>query len=97
MTRGRMDMPPGPGRPKGSENKATTQFKQALNNLLEYSAPKMIGWLERVAQDNPEKALDTVSKYIEYVYPKLARVDSSLSGPDGGPLVVNVVKFKETE
>lgn len=61
------------GRSKGTPNKATQEFKEALNDLLEHAAPQMVGWLDQIAQDDPAKALDTVHKYIEFVYPKLAR------------------------
>ena len=64
---------PGPGRPKGIPNKATMRFREALNNLLEQCAPQMIGWIERVSQNDPAKALDLMSKLAEYIYPKLSR------------------------
>jgi hypothetical protein len=59
------------GRPKGIPNKATLEFKQAINNLLDYAAPKMVEWLEQI--DDPSKRLDHISKLAEYAHPKLAR------------------------
>lgn len=59
------------GRPKGVPNKATTRFKEALNTLFEESSDKMIGWLEEV--DNPKDRFDILSKFVEVLYPKLAR------------------------
>lgn len=73
---------PAGGRPKGVPNKTTTQFKEALNHLLEESAPKMIEWLEQV--DSPEKRFDILTKMAEYIHPKLAR--SEVTGKDGGPI-----------
>jgi hypothetical protein len=72
------------GRVKGSQNKATIEFKTALNQLLESSTPEMIGWLERVAKDDPAKALDLIGKLAEYVYPKLAR--SEFVGDKSAPI-----------
>lgn len=78
------------GRSRGVPNKNKQEFKIALNNMLEYAAPRMVGWLDKIAEDkidketgeviregNPEKALETISKFIEYIHPKLARSDVS--------------------
>ena len=62
------------GRQKGSKNKDKAEFKDALNNLLEYSAPQMVDWLNEV--DNPEKRFDILSKFAEYIHPKLARTET---------------------
>ncbi|TXG78393.1 hypothetical protein E6Q11_01090 [Candidatus Dojkabacteria bacterium] len=64
------------GKKKGVPNKVTTDFKQALNNLLEYCAPEMVGWIKQVAKDDPNKALEHMSKLAEYIYPKLARTEN---------------------
>lgn len=76
------------GRPKGVPNKATTQFKEALNNLLETAAPNMISWLEQVS--DPKDRFDILSKFAEYLYPKLARTEQT--GADGGPQQLNITK-----
>lgn len=68
----------GSGRKKGTPNKTTLEFKEALNKLLEYAAPEMIGWLKMIAINDPNKALDHVSKLAEYVHPKLARTDGTI-------------------
>jgi hypothetical protein len=73
----------GPGRPKGVPNKATAEFKEAVTRLLDYAAPEMVGWLSRVAEENPEKALDLTAKLAEYAAPKLARTE--VTGEGGGP------------
>lgn len=73
------------GRTKGTPNKATQQFKEALNELLEHAAPKMVDWLDRIAEDDPAKAMDIMSKYIEFVYPKLARQDMQALDKNGNP------------
>jgi hypothetical protein len=80
------------GRPKGAENKATTDFKAAVNNVLNYAAPKMVGWLESVALGDieqgvkpaPEKALDLLAKLAEFAAPKLARTE--IAGDKDAPL-----------
>lgn len=72
------------GKPKGTVSATTTEFKTALNRLLEESAPNMVQWLERVAAQDPGKALDTLGKLAEYIYPKLQR--STLVGDPDEPL-----------
>lgn len=42
------------GRPPGSKNVSTTQVRAAVSALLEMSAPKMIEWLQTVADGIPE-------------------------------------------
>lgn len=71
------------GRQKGIPNKATTKFKEALNQLLETSAPQMIGWLEQI--DQPEKRFDILSKFVEYIHPKLARSEVQPLDKHGDP------------
>lgn len=78
----------GKGRTKGVPNKLTVEFKQAVNNLLAYAAPEMVGWLKEVADKDPEKALAIVDKFAEYCAPKLSRTE--LTGVDGGPVVIQV-------
>ena len=69
----------GAGRPKGVQNKNTEEFKLHLNALLENSAPKMQKWLEDIAEESPEKAFDILSKFAEYIHPKLARTENKNS------------------
>ncbi len=66
-------MPPGPGRPKGLQNKATVEFKEAINRLLDHAQPHIINWLKRVAKTDPARALDLIAKLAEYAHPKLSR------------------------
>jgi hypothetical protein len=48
-------------------------------------------WLEKVAEDDPNKALDMMLKLSEYFIPKLARQE--LTGPDGKDLFKDI-KFE---
>jgi hypothetical protein len=85
---------PGPGRPKGLQNKATTQFKEALNNLLETSAPQMIEWLGEIKE--PEKRFDVITKLAEYIHPKLARSEVDHKSTDGSmrPSAIEIIHVK---
>ena len=42
-------------RTKGSLNRSTEQVRRAVSELLEMSAPKMINWLDQVANGVPGK------------------------------------------
>lgn len=88
----------GAGRKKGEQNKATLEFKEAINNLIAFATPQMIDWLERVALDSPDKALDMVYKFAQFGYPLLARQDNTSS--DGSmatkSIEVKIVKSAST-
>lgn len=66
---------PGAGRPKGSQSRTTVEFKEAVNNLISFATPQMVKWLEIVAAEDPNKALDHIYKFAQFGYPLLARVD----------------------
>lgn len=72
----------GKGRPKGAVNKSTSIVKEAIARLLERNVENMDEWLDKVAKEDPYKALDLMNKLCEYHVPKLARTE--LTGADGG-------------
>lgn len=81
---------PGPGRPKGVPNKATTTFRETVTKLLEGNADNVALWLDQVATGShgkepaPEKALDLLAKLAEYAAPKLSRTE--VVGDNDSPL-----------
>lgn len=80
------------GRTKGTPNKATREFRQTVQKLLDDNRDNVGLWLTQVAQGvgdvkpDPGKALDLVAKLAEFAAPKLARHEHT--GKDGGPMVV---------
>lgn len=82
-----MNMAPGPGRPKGGSNKATIEIKEAFRNLIELNTPNMIEWMQRIAEEDPGKALALCASLAEFVIPKLARQE--IKGDHQFTLVVN--------
>jgi hypothetical protein len=88
----------GPGRPKGSVNKATQGVREMIALVAEQNAPKFAEWLNRVAEGDeksrpdPGKAAELYLKAIEYHIPKLARTE--VSGTDGSPLEM-VIKWAD--
>ncbi len=80
--------------PKGRgsvPNKTTQEIREAYQMLVSQNLENMNLWLEQVAKEDPNKALDMMLKLSEYFIPKLARQE--LTGADGKDLLKNV-KFK---
>lgn len=70
------------GRPLGTPNKATTEFKDTVSALLRENSDNVAIWLNTVAygdgdqvKPDPKGALDLLSKLAEYAAPKLARTE----------------------
>ena len=78
----------GRGRGKGTPNKSTAEIREAYQKLVDDNLDNMQVWLERVAEDDPNKALDMMLKLSEYFIPKLARQE--LTGADGKDLFKDI-------
>ena len=77
----------GLGRVKGTPNKATAQAREAIADFVDGNAHRLTGWLDQVAETNPERAFQLFQSVIEYHVPKLARTDNTVTGADGGAIV----------
>lgn len=76
------------GRKPGKPNRDTADFKAALTRLLNAAD------VEQLLEDVPaDRRLDVLGRLAEYVFPKLGRTE--VAGPDGGPIVVEIVKERE--
>ena len=86
----------GSGRPKGSPNKVTKEFRETVKQLLEDNADNVGIWLTQVAagtedsKPDPKGALDMLSKLAEFASPKLARTE--LAGDKENPIIVQTVQ-----
>jgi hypothetical protein len=71
----------GKGRPKGSPNKITQEFRDTVKQLLDDNADNVAIWLSQVAtgtedaKADPKGALDILSRLAEFAAPKLARTE----------------------
>ena len=79
---------PGPGRPKGTPNRATQVVREAIARMAEDNADNFNLWLAQVAASSPEKACDIYLKAIEYHIPKLARTEHT--GVDNAPIQLSI-------
>jgi hypothetical protein len=61
------------GKKQGTENKATKDIKEAYKLLIENNLENLSGWLQKIAVNNPEKAIYIIADLSEFVIPKLAR------------------------
>ncbi len=69
------------GREKGTPNVLTKEIREVYQELLEKNLDKVDGWLQEVAKDNPDRALNFIIRLSEFVVPKLqsTSLNSSLN------------------
>jgi hypothetical protein len=63
------------GRQKGTPNKATATLREAFTELLEDNMGKVQELFDKVAEKNPQKALELLLKLSEFALPKLRAVE----------------------
>ena len=73
------------GKPKGTLNRATIDFKLGVNKLIEYATPQMTEWLMDIP--DPAKRLEMIYKFAQFGYPLLARTE--MVGKDGGDIKIS--------
>lgn len=78
----------GGGSRKGIPNRTTADARAVLTQFIESNAPKAQELWERVANDDPARALDILAKLGEFVLPKLARTELSGELSVRGKLVI---------
>ena len=75
-----------PGRPKGSANKLTANFKQVVQSTLETMG---LEGLDKWAQENPDAFFKVAARLIPQ--------QREVSGPDGGPIRRREVREYSTD
>jgi len=78
-----------PNQGKRGPGKATTEFRQTVQMLLDENRDNLSIWLAAVAEKEPGKALGLLKDLAEYAAPKLARHEHT--GKDGEALTVNLI------
>ena len=68
------------GRPVGSKNKSSETIRQAYVDLINNNLDNITIWLEKVAKEDPAKALDFMMKLSPFVLPKLNQTDLTTDG-----------------
>lgn len=82
------------GRQPGVPNRATTEFRETVTRLLESNAENVALWLERVAADDPDKALQRLAQLAEYAAPKLSRSEIKAEVDNKGAPTINLTLTK---
>lgn len=81
------DGTPGPGRPKGSQNKTTALLKDAILRAAEIAGNKvgsegLVSYLAEQAEENPGPFMSLLGKVLPM----------QVTGEDGGALIVEIRK-----
>ena len=69
------------GRKAGVPNKATKDIKRHYADLIEGNLDRIQGWLDRVAQDNPQAAIDLLIKLSPFVIPRNVSQEITFDSP----------------
>lgn len=76
--------PAASGRKPGVANKTTRKVRAIIAEFADAYAPRFVGWVDRIARDDPKSAADLYLRALEYHLPKIGRVE--LTGEDGGAI-----------
>ncbi len=60
---------------KNVPNKTPNEIREAYQLLIENNLTKMKTWLNKVAKDDPAKALEIMLKFSDFLIPKLSRTE----------------------
>ncbi len=82
------------GRQPGTPNKVTREFRETVTRLLEDNAENVAQWLEKVAENDPDKALQRLAQLAEYAAPKLSRSEVRAEVENKGQPVINLTLTK---
>ena len=74
------------GRPPGAPNKATAKGREAIAQFVDGNADRLVGWLDKIAEESPKDAFNAFMSVVEYHIPKLQRKE--LVGDPEKPLVL---------
>lgn len=91
--KGTPKVPNSGGTRKGIPNKVTAKAREAITELLDNNAHRVIEWLDIVAETDPKGALQAFTALLEFGVPKLARTE--VTGANGGPVVVSTTPLDE--
>ena len=65
------------GRPKGVPNKTTTELKETINKIVSISLDNYLEDIEKIRKKDPMKALQLSKDLIDYVLPKMTKMELS--------------------
>ena len=63
------------GRPKGKPNKTTAEIKEIITRIVGNQLEHIEKDLDKIRKENPAKAMELSSRFIDYVIPKQSKID----------------------
>lgn len=63
------------GRPVGKPNKTTSEIKEIITKIVGNQLDKLEADLDKLRRTNPAKAVEISTKLIDYVIPKMSKLD----------------------
>ena len=64
------------GRPKGVPNQVTQDIRKAYEMLIYANIPQLSDWLNQIAAEDPEKALNIIIRLSPFVLPKKQEISA---------------------
>lgn len=81
------------GRPKGIPNKTTTELKETINKIVSVTLDNFLEDIEKIRKEDPKKALELSKGLIDYVIPKMTKME--LSGDINHKVEKLVIEIKK--
>lgn len=71
------------GRQKGTVNKTTATAREAIAAFVDGNVERLNGWLDQIAEKDPDAAFKAFMSVVEYNIPKLARTEMQALDKNG--------------
>lgn len=71
------------GRQKGTVNKTTATAREAIAAFIDGNVERLNGWLDQIAEKDPDAAFKAFMSVVEYNIPKLARTEMQALDKNG--------------
>ena len=65
------------GRKKGVPNKTTTELKETINKIVSITLDNYLEDIAKIRKEDPKKAMELSKGLIDYIMPKMTKVDIS--------------------
>lgn len=77
------------GRKKGSKNRDLQEIREAMKDLFDNHLDDMGDWLNRIAENDPDKAFSLMLSLAKYCVPTLAAVQ--ITGDNGQQMLMQLM------
>ena len=84
----------GPGRPKGSPNKSTSEIREALRYIVAKQLDKLEDAFNKVYEKDPAKFLSLYERFCTFTLPKMQEIN--INNENGIDINATIQEMKET-